>query len=439
VVGGRLFWALAGFALLVVGAYVLAEPWGRPGAALVAIIVGLGVAGVITWRRTVAIQRASEAAARLSQGDFRRQLPETGRGELGELYRSINRLAEEMRGRLREMEAEKAETDTLLREMGEGVLALSSKGVVLRANAILKAALGGAEPVEGKTLATLFRNPALVHFLRPEGVPADGAEREFEVFGRTMLVSARRLPAGGVVAVFSDLTPIRRLQRVRTEFVANASHELKTPLTAIRGYAETLLDASMPEADREKFAQRIVDHADRMSAIVDDLLTLARLEEPGRHVERKPVPLATVVEDIWATLESRARDIDLAVEIEPRDLKVDGDPEGVRQVVENLLDNAIRHSGARRVGVRARRSEGEVRVTVWDEGQGIPTAHLGRIFERFYRVDPSRSRASGGTGLGLSIVRHWTEVMGGRVWAESAVGQGTEIHVVLPTEGSPDA
>jgi two-component system phosphate regulon sensor histidine kinase PhoR len=321
--------------------------------------------------------------------------------------------------------------------MGEGVLAIDSAGNVARSNAELRRAIGASEAIGGRALSTIFRNPELVRFLSPNAVPEEGRTAEFEVFGRAMLVTARRLPAGGVVAVFSDLTELRRLDQVRTEFVANASHELKTPLTAIRGFAETLLDANLASENRRTFSQRIVDHADRMAAIVEDLLTLARLEEPGHEISRDRIAIAPLVQRIIENFAARVRvaGMEIQTEIQPPELEVVADPNGLRQVLENLVDNALRHSNARVVGIRAgAKLLGQVTLTVWDDGSGIPSSQLDRIFERFYRVDPSRSRATGGTGLGLSIVRHWTESMGGRVWAESTLSIGTEIHVELPVQ-----
>ena len=423
---------MVGLAVLSDLLFFVLEGWSRVGAAVVALAAAVVLAALFAGAVTRAIRGAGAAGSAIAAGDFERHLPEARRGVLGDLYRVLNRLAEAMRERLTEMETETAETETLLREMGEGVLALSAEGTVLRMNAALRDALGLTRPAEGRSLASLFRSRDLLEFLDPANVPAEGTEREFQVFNRTMLVSARRLPAGGAVAVFSDLTPIRRLERVRTEFVANASHELKTPLTAVRGYAETLIEPGVSDHDRETFARRIAEHAERMSAIVDDLLTLARLEDRGRRVRADAVPVRELAEWVWSGLGERTAGFELAVDVDPPDLAVTGDPEGVRQIIENLLDNAVRHSGGREVGVRARAREGgDVELVVWDRGRGIASAHLGRIFERFYRVDPSRSRASGGTGLGLSIVKHWAEAMGGTVWAESRVGEGAEIHVRL--------
>lgn len=427
---GRLVLLLLGLSAVVLAVHAAVGAW--------ALTVAAAVVGSFVLARALApwlsepLRRAADAARAMARGELGARLPEAAPGEAGELFRALNRLAEDVARRLRELEAGTAESETLLREMGEGVLALSPSGAVVRANAALAKALGG-RPLEGRALSDLFRNPEIVRLLQPRSVPAEGAETEFELDGRTWLVSARRLPAGGVVAVFADLTRLRRLETVRSEFVANASHELKTPLTAVRGYAETLLDDRLSGEERKNFTRRIVDHANRMAAIVEDLLTLARLESPGRTVRREPVALVPIVEDAWRQVAGRlgAREVEFSSEVEP-DLEAEGDPEGIRQILENLLDNAVRHSGSSRVGVRARRRpSGDIQLTVWDVGEGIPSAHLDRIFERFYRVDASRSRATGGTGLGLSIVKHWAESMGGRAWAESALGRGTQMHVVL--------
>ncbi len=303
-------------------------------------------------------------------------------------------------------------------------------------NAELRAVIGASEAIEGRSLASIVRNPRLANFLQPATLPAEGAHGEFELFGRTMLVTARHLPAGGVVAVFADVTELRRLDAVRKEFVANASHELKTPLTAIRGFAETLADADVPPADRDNFVRRIVAHAERVTSLVDDMLTLARLEEPERELRRETVAVRSLVESIADNFSERAQaaEVEIAVEVSPPDLQAIADPEGLRQMMENLVDNALSHAAADRIVIRAGRDSDGVRLSVIDDGRGIPQAQLERVFERFYRVDPSRSRETGGTGLGLSIVRHWVGSMGGHVWVESALGQGSAFHVRLPGE-----
>ena len=433
----RLFLSLLGLGVLAVVFYAVLADLDVPGPAAVSLIVVAALAALLSRTLERPIRRAAPFAAALSQGTMPPRLPEDVTGEEGDLYRSLNRLAEAQRLRQEELGAEKTETELLLQEMGEGVLALSPSGTVTRANAELRSVIGVHEPIEGKAVATIFRNPDLVKFLSPGGVPEVGVEGEFEVYGRTMLVAARRLPTGGIVAVFADLTELRHLDRVRTEFVANASHELKTPLTAIRGFGETLVDPEIAEDDRIRFAGRIVDHAERMTSIVDDLLALARLEDHSRAVRREQLEVLQLAEDIIANSLERAEaaGITLTVDIVPADLMVAADPEGLRQVLENLVDNAIHHAGATTVTIRAAPQSDEVQICVEDNGRGIQEAHRERVFERFYRVDPSRSRATGGTGLGLSIVKHWTETMGGHAWVESSLGEGMRVFVALPAVG----
>ncbi|NIN72836.1 MAG: HAMP domain-containing protein [Gemmatimonadetes bacterium] len=433
----RLLLSYTALVLLSLVLYPVLASAGVPGPAAVTFIAALALAAGMSWLLDRPVRRAKEFAQALSSGESSPRLPETAGGEIGDLYRALNRLSESLQSVLEERGTEKRETELLLREMGEGVLALDPSGRVQRANPELRRMLSASEALEGRAVATLFRDPELVAYLAPDAISEEGAQGEFEVFGRTMLVTARPLPAGGIVAVFSDLTELHRLDRVRTEFVANASHELKTPLTAIRGYAETLQSADVADDDRSRFADRIVDHTERMTALVEDLLTLARLEDPGVTARREAGKILPLVESIVDACSGRAEaaGIAISVRIDPSDLTLTGEREGLRQILENLLDNAISHSGAESVQIVATTSgSGEVRLTVGDDGRGIPTAHLERIFERFYRVDPSRSRATGGTGLGLSIVKHWTESMGGRVWAESEVGVGTSVHLAFPTD-----
>jgi two-component system phosphate regulon sensor histidine kinase PhoR len=431
----RLLLSIVGTSLLGLTLFAILDRAGVGGAGAISVLLILSLAAGLTLLLSQPFGVASDFAERLSRGGSPPRLPENAPGQTGDLYRALNRLAESHRSRVRQLGAEQAETEVLLSEMADGVLALDSNGSVVRANAELRAVVGSADPIEGRAMSSIFRNPDLVRFLAPAALPADGANGEFEVFGRNMLVTARPLPTDGIVAVFSDVTELRRLDAVRTEFVSNASHELKTPLTTIRGYAETLLDDGIPESDRQSFAARIVDHSERMAALVEDMLTLARLEEPDRWIERVPVRLSALAESISSDLALRAADagIELVLECEPPELRALADPEGVRQVLENLIDNAIRHSSASQITVRASKADSNrVNLSIEDDGRGIPVAQLERIFERFYRIDPSRSRETGGTGLGLAIVRHWVESMGGDVRAESTLNEGTAFHVRLP-------
>ena len=290
--------------------------------------------------------------------------------------------------------------------------------------------------------------------------------REITFEESTLVVTARRLGDGasanepgtgaGLAVAIADLTAIRRLENVRRDFVANASHELKTPLTSIRGYAETLRDESLPPEMRAQFIGTISSNAERLQHIVDDLLDLSRLESGTWRPVIGAVDARAAAVEAWADFEQAAGEGGLAFEVvaETSDALA-ADPSALRQILSNLYANAIRHTGpGGRIVVRIREWElptdpsardrriRHVAIEVGDTGSGIPMDALPRIFERFYRVDPARSRAAGGTGLGLSIVKLLAESMGGTAEAESQLGAGTTIRIVLPaaaTGGAGDA
>jgi two-component system phosphate regulon sensor histidine kinase PhoR len=242
-----------------------------------------------------------------------------------------------------------------------------------------------------------------------------------------------------VAAVVRDMTEIRRFEAMRRDFVANVSHELRTPITAIQGYAETLLGegrgAGAPGAAMDRqFLEIIHRHARRLGRLVEDLLRLSALEARREPAPREPVPLGPLVEHVVATVRARpeAAELAIAVEVAP-DAVALGDPAGLEEAIENLVDNAVKYGrpgGA--VRIQGERAEGRALLRVIDDGPGIAPEHLPRIFERFYRVDPGRSRERGGTGLGLSIVKHLVEAMGGAVRVESDVGKGVRFTLDLP-------
>jgi signal transduction histidine kinase len=231
------------------------------------------------------------------------------------------------------------------------------------------------------------------------------------------------------------LAQVRKLEVVRRDFVANLSHELRTPVTAIQGYSETLLSTSPDDATRERFLATIHRNAERVGRLLEDLLRLSAIEAQAEgSAAREPVPLLALARTVEQTVEERrrARGATIVIEIEEGTSAL-GDPGAIEQVLENLVDNALKH-GAEGGAVRitAAREGGSVTVTVQDDGPGIPAVHLPRIFERFYRVDPARSREGGGAGLGLAIVKHLVEGMGGSVSAASEPGRGCRIDVTLP-------
>jgi signal transduction histidine kinase len=258
--------------------------------------------------------------------------------------------------------------------------------------------------------------------------------------GRTMAVTARPLREGGAVLALFDTTPLRKLEAMRRDFVANVSHELRTPLTVVGGFAETLVGCYPPESQEHRFAESIHANALRMQRIVDDLLDLSRIESGGWIPAQQETDVAALGGEMLGSYRevARTKGITLTLDVPP-ELRAHVDPTALRQVLGNLVNNAVRHTQAGSVTIFARReTDGGTAIGVGDTGVGIAPEHLPRIFERFYRVDPGRSRAEGGTGLGLSIVRHLVEAHGGHVTAESVAGRGTTITAVFPpapTEG----
>jgi signal transduction histidine kinase len=250
------------------------------------------------------------------------------------------------------------------------------------------------------------------------------------------VVSARSVDGGGAVLTFLDVTEVRRLETVRRDFVANVSHELKTPLTSVRGFAETLLEDDPPEDLRRTFLSSIRANTLRLQHLVDDLLDLSRLESGGWIAKEGEVELGRAIRELWDGFEETASAGGLEFSLEG-DATVSADLQGVVQVFRNLLANAIRYTpDGGSIAVKITVEGPATKVEVRDTGIGIPASALPRVFERFFRVDPARARAEGGTGLGLAIVRHLVRAMGGKVWAESEPGKGTSFFVTLPTASS---
>jgi two-component system phosphate regulon sensor histidine kinase PhoR len=374
----------------------------------------------------------ADRARRLADGDFASTVPHTRVAELGDLALAFNRLTEELRERLAELGQERDGIQALIDCMAEGVVALTEDGRLLRTNRTARRMLGIPDGPSVAPIGSVIRHPELREALK-DSVRRPEQSREIVMNGKHLLLASRALDRGGSVTTFLDITEIRRMERVRSDFVANASHELKTPLTSIRGYAEALADGP-PEGMSTQFLSSILSNTLRLQRLVDDLLDLSRLESGGWAAKTESVLVSEVVEEAWELVGPRA---DHAVDFDVGgDAMARGDRQGLVQVLRNLLDNAVRHTpagGHVRVVVRlSADGRSEVEIAVSDDGEGIPAQALPRIFERFYRADSSRARHAGGTGLGLAIVKHLVSAMDGDVWAESELGRGTTIRIRLP-------
>ena len=405
---------------------------------LAAGAAALALAAALAWAfaRDVArpVLELRDVARALAAGDLTRRPSLVTAGEVGDLADALNRLAEQLAGRLEALKAEESLLAALTESLNEGVVALDPRQRVVRINEQGRRLLGVRATVPF-ALDHLPRERALRDALAAalRGEATDAAEAT--IGGRTLLVAARPLPEGGAVLAAYDLTPVRRLESMRRDFVANVSHELRTPLTVVGGFAETLADDDLPAPQRRQFAETIRVNALRMQRIVDDLLDLARIESGGWVPKPEVLGVEAVAREAIAAGSgaAAAKGIALRAEVPPSARTVWADPTALRQMLANLVDNAVRHTSAGEIVVFAEpAADGAVRVGVRDTGSGIPAEHLSRVFERFYRVDPARSREAGGTGLGLSIVRHLVEAHGGRVTAESRVGAGTTIAALFP-------
>jgi len=400
-------------------------------AALLALLLGVPLA----WWAGRSITRPlteTAAAARTIAAGGNPRFPRSGIPDMDAMVAALRGMHEELDARFDSLQRKQAESSALVNTMVEGVISCDRRGRVLTANPAARRLLGYGSDLPLPELQVLFHQKsareAVDATLRGETLP----DREILLDERTCLLSARPLPEGGAVLVLHDLTDMRRLETIRRDFVANVSHELKTPLTSISGYAETLLAEQPADGTPRRFLETILTNARRMQQLVDDQLDLSRIESSGYRPAPTLIEAEPAVRDAWeADPAADAHEFDVAIAPAARHLLVD--PDAFRQILGNLFDNARRHTpkGGRITAAASLDGDG-IRVSIQDTGSGIGRDHLPRIFERFYRADPGRSRAEGGTGLGLAIVKHLVEAHGGRVWAESTLGHGASISCWFP-------
>ena len=386
----------------------------------------------------------TRAASRLARGDFDVAMGEGPKDEFGVLWRALASLAEQLEARIGDLERERDQLSAILSGMVEGVLVLDRSLSVVVANPAAERILEVDELV-GKKADEIVADPALrAPIVSPRAGDA-GPGEVIETTGptpRSLAVYVRPLGGdteGGTVVVLHDLTHLKRLTTIRRDFVANVSHELRTPVTSIQGYAETLLRGVDGETARQ-FHEIIHRQAQRIGALVEQLLALSELEarEPDK-TRLEPVPVGFVAAHVAETVRGRAESRGVRVEHDiNNDIMAMSDEESLERALLNLVDNAIKYG--REGGVvrmKAHADGGNVRVVVEDDGPGIAPEHLPRLFERFYRVDPGRSRTAGGAGLGLSIVKHLVEASGGEVTVASEVGRGTTFTIRLAHAPAP--
>ena len=376
------------------------------------------------------VDQAREAVDRIASGDLDPSGSPAGSGPVNSLNRAIDRMAGEVRDRVAQSERESSDLRILFDGLEDGLAFIDRDGLVSLCNPAFER-WAGRDVSPGVRIGTLFRSPRVIHAVSAAR-RGESTTVEVELGEHTVLMSTRPHRSGAVI-VLHDLTVMRRLEGVRRDFVANVSHELKTPLTSVVGFAEALSEGELDAGHARDFARRILVNATRMRHLVEDLLDLSLLESGSWSPEPQPVSVGAVALEVWETLSPRVRGEEVTLDVSGTREPAYADPDAIRQVLRNLLDNAARYSDDDpNIALRIRFDGEFQRVEVADRGPGIPSVHVERVFERFYRVDPARSRARGGTGLGLAIVKHFVEAHGGQVGIDSALGGGTTVWFTLP-------
>lgn len=392
---------------------------------------------------TERVERLREFSRRVAEGDFR-PLPADGTGDtLEALGASLNQTASRLDRTIRTLTEERNLSAAILGSMVEGVAVVNGAERLVFANPGFASILDlDVPPVAGSSLLEVVRQTELIEAVRR--VLAGEPRVEAEIVTGTLrqhyfaatVAAVRAGETSGAVIVLHDITELRRLERIRRDFVANVSHEFRTPLTAIQGFAETLIGGAIDDPqNRGRFLSIILQHSRRLARLTEDLLRLSQMDAEQLDLEIRAVSVSQLVEACYETAQRRAAERGLAISLNvPSHLPdVAADNRRLQEVLQNLLDNAIQYTlPGGKIVLSAEARNDEIVFTVGDTGIGIPKADQPRIFERFYRVDVARSREAGGTGLGLSISKHLVEAHGGRIWVDSEVGVGSQFHFSIP-------
>lgn len=415
------------------------------GAAALAVPFAVGLAWVLYKRVISPLNEITKAAEDIARGNLERELKIDSHDEIGNLARSINHMAKRLKGTIAEISRERNRVRAILDSMADGVIAVDKTGRVLLVNPVVEEILQiNKESIQGKGILEVIRNYDLVNVFTTALETRRPISKEVQLLypeARTLKVYATALEGAGreedgAVAILRDITERKKLEQMRSDFVANVSHELRTPLTSIHGFLETLLDGAMEDKETTKYFLEIMSmETKRLTKLINDLMDLSKIEgQKGVHHWQK-VSVPGVIERVITIFRNQAEEKNLVLfdDIVDDLPMIQGDADMLAQVLMNLVDNAIKFTPpGGRVTVRASSAGDKVRIDVMDTGPGIPKESLGRIFERFYRVDKSRSRELGGMGLGLAIVKHLVKSLGGSIEVKSEVGKGSVFSLYFP-------
>ncbi|MGG4036179.1 ATP-binding protein [Paenibacillus cisolokensis] len=428
------------------------------------LIAGLAVlfvaAALISYRvalgMTRPLEQITKVAQRIKNMDYRARVKVGKRSEIGELGHAINTMAESLQVQMERIRRNESQLESVLANMINGIVMIDANGRIVLMNRRAEEVLGvKAGELTGKHFSEMRQQYELARMIQDAMDNKEHLREEITFyFPEERLLELNLVPFrqdgdefGGVLLVVQDVTAIRRLERMRSEFVANVSHELKTPIAAVKGFAETLLGGAVDDPETARaFLQIIFDESDRLNRLIGDILELSKIESRRVPLQFSPVELSSFLERTVEVVKTEAARKSIALELKcEQDLYVEADEDRLRQIMMNLLANGINYTpegGKVTVIAEAIAANGEpapegadyerVRIRITDTGIGIPKKDLPRIFERFYRVDKARSRSSGGTGLGLSIVKHLVELHKGTISVDSVVGKGTTFTLELP-------
>ena len=410
--------------------------------AIIAAVLSLG----ISRKMSRPLVELSEGARRFANGDFNYKLPVPDTEEIRNLAEAMNKMAHQLDERFQTIVRQRNEQEAILASMTEGVIAVDNREIVLDINDAAESLFGvDQKNVEGKSIQEAIRNTDL-HRMVAETISSDEpVEQEITISAQgdrfLRAVGTHLLDASqnkiGVLIVLNDLTRLRHLENVRREFVANVSHELKTPITSIKGFVETLLEGPMKDdPDSEKFLRIIARQADRLNAIIEDILSLSRIEQEGEEerIEMEEGDVKGIIDAAVQSCEIKAREKHIQINRSCNSgIMALMNAPLLEHAVVNLIDNSIKYSeDGKEIMVACRRTNGEIQISVTDEGIGISSQHIPRLFERFYRADKARSRKMGGTGLGLAIVKHIVLAHNGTIDVESELGRGSTFTIRFP-------
>ncbi|HOW43493.1 MAG TPA: ATP-binding protein [Candidatus Omnitrophota bacterium] len=410
---------------------------------ILAVVLAFILGSIVAGRTIGPINRMIQVARKFSEGEFSRKINQASKDEIGELAATLNKMAADIEDKIREIKSQNQKLSAIFNSMIEGIIVVDRSSCIISINpAIEKIFLVSKKETEGKVFLEAIRNNDIFDIInrvfserKPQSAEISlilPVQRIFEVNATPIFDNNS---ASGCLIVIHDITEMRRLETVRSDFVANVSHELKTPLTSIKGFVETLLEGALEDKENNlNFLKIIQDHAERLNGLVDDLLSLSHLESKEITLNKKSFNLRQQLEGVISGFKSQLKKKNIEIKNElPDSISVVADKERLEHVFINLLDNAIKFNKERgAIRIYSQEEDGGIKVIVDDSGIGIPEKDISRIFERFYRVDKARSRELGGTGLGLSIVKHIVELHGGSVGVESAEGFGSKFWFILP-------